>query len=73
MNLLLSSAKHSAGEEGLLHVSLYRSATGRTDLSLILSWDTNTTDYLGSRIGQAVADTLKTFGLVEHSLWEEAG
>jgi hypothetical protein len=71
MSLLLDSAAYSAGEKGLLQIAIYRSAICATDLGLTLLWDTSFSDPQGSRTGLAISDTLKSFGLVEHSTWVE--
>ena len=71
MSLLLDSAECPAGEKGLLNTTIYVSVTCPTDISLTLLWDAGFSDPQGSRTGLAISDTLKTFGLVEHSPWME--
>jgi hypothetical protein len=71
MEMLLATAEHLTGEEGLLRVRIYRSAVCATDLGPTLSWESNFSNIQGSRTGFAISDTLKTFGLVEYSTWVE--
>ena len=69
--LILDSVKHAAGESGLLRVHMYHSANYQTDLALSLTWETNAMQQRGSRAGLSISEALKSFGLVEHSIWME--
>ena len=72
-DLLLDAARHVAGEDGLVRVHMYDNASFQTDLALSLTWDTNSPDHRGSRAALSISDTLRNFGLVEHSIWLEKG
>ena len=41
------------------------------DCSLCLLWKTARPEPLGSRVGLHLTDTLKKYGLVDHSVWVE--
>ncbi|MGA3173607.1 MAG: hypothetical protein ABSE25_04180 [Syntrophorhabdales bacterium] len=69
--LILDTVGQEAGEEGLLRVRMYHSANYQTDLALSLTWDTNAMLHQGSRAGISISEALKSFGLVEHSIWKE--
>jgi hypothetical protein len=61
----------ASGEAGLVQVHTYNSASYQTDLALSLTWDTNSFRREGSRAALTISEALKTFGLVEHSVWVE--
>ncbi len=69
--LLLDAVSRAAGEAGLVRIRMYHSASHQTDLALSLTWDTNSFHHEGSRAGLSISEALKTFGLVEHSIWVE--
>jgi hypothetical protein len=71
LNLLLNSVRDAAGEQGLSRVYLYNSACCCTELALSLVWNTDPPQRLGSRAGLSISEALKTFGLVDHSIWVE--
>ena len=70
-SLLLETLSRAAGEAGLVRIHMYNSASYQTDLALSLTWDTNFLQHEGSRAGLTISEALKTFGLVEHSIWVE--
>jgi hypothetical protein len=70
-DLFLDLANGAAAEPGLVGVRMHRSASRQTDLAFTLSWDTATLDPRGSRTGLTIAEELKAFGLVDHSIWRE--
>ena len=72
-DVLLDAAKHVTGEDGLVRVHTYGSASFKTDLALSLTWDTTSPEHRGSRVALSISDALKNFGLVEHSIWLEKG
>jgi hypothetical protein len=41
--------------------------------ALRLFWDTDDPQPRGSLLGMSLAQSLKTFGLVDHSVWIETG
>ncbi len=69
--LLLETLRRTAKEAGLVGMRMYHNASYQTDLALSLTWDTNALRHEGSRAGLAISEALKTFGLVEHSIWLE--
>ena len=69
--LLLDTMRSAVGEAGLVRIHMYNSASYQTDLALSLTWDTNSFQHEGSRAGLSISEALKTFGLVEHSIWVE--
>jgi hypothetical protein len=73
VDLLLDAARHVAGADGLVRVHMYDNASLHTDLALSLIWDTSSPEQRGSRAALSISDTLKNFGLVEHSIWLEKG
>ena len=72
-DLLLNLVKDMAAEQGLVSVNLYQRAGLRTDLAMSLVWNTDPPSYKGTRAGLSISELLRTFGLVEHSLWLEGG
>jgi hypothetical protein len=69
--LLLDTVRRAVGEAGLVRIHMYNSASYQTDLALSLTWDTNSFHHEGSRAGLSISEALRTFGLVEHSIWVE--
>ena len=55
---------------GLLDAKVFVHAMVK-DCSLCLLWKTNKFEPEGSRVGLHLADTLKKYGLVDHSVWVE--
>ena len=56
--------------KGLLDAKVFTHAMVE-DCSLCLLWKTNRIEPQGSRIGLHLADNLKKYGLVDHSVWVE--
>ena len=71
--LLVDSTHDIISEPGLKEARIYTNASFHSDLALNLMWDTETTQRQGSRVGLSIAQTLSTYGLVEHSIWSEKG
>ncbi len=71
--LLLNSSRRIAGEPGLIRTRVYSSASVGSDVALVLAWDTPEAPRSRSRAGLTVAQALKAFGLVDHSMWTERG
>jgi len=57
--------------KGLIAMRIYRNAQIDTDVSIHLQWRSIKTEQQGSSIGLRLAETLKGFGLVNHSAWVE--
>ncbi|MBI5602797.1 MAG: hypothetical protein HY879_05525, partial [Deltaproteobacteria bacterium] len=58
-------------QEGPIEIKIYRHAAIETDLSLHLLWEANQPEKNGSALGLRLAQVLKDFGLIDHSLWLE--
>jgi len=61
------------GQPGLTEIRLYRHAAWGTDLALHLYWESEKPKKGGSSLGIRLSQTLAEFGLVDHSVWIEAG
>jgi hypothetical protein len=70
-NLLFEATKHVEGDEGLIRLRVYRSVSLHTDIAISLIWGIQPEVAGGSRAGLSIGDALKTFGLVDHSIWIE--
>ncbi|MGD8837377.1 MAG: hypothetical protein PVI54_10855 [Desulfobacteraceae bacterium] len=58
--------------QGLLEIKVFRHASV-DDCSLCLCWDTDSPEPWGSSVGFMLCDTLKQYGLVDHTVWIENG
>ena len=67
--LLLSIS--GSNQRGLVEMETYRHAALETDLSVHLHWDSEIPEPSGSALGLRLAQALKEFGLVDHSIWVE--
>jgi hypothetical protein len=56
---------------GLIGARICRHAQWETDWSLHLRWESKKAEKNGSALGLHVAQALKEFGLVDHSIWIE--
>ncbi len=56
---------------GLIAMKVYRNAWISTDLSIHLRWRSEKADPRESPMGLRLSETLREFGLVNHSLWVE--
>ena len=62
------------GRKGLVEVRAYRHAALETDQSFHLLWMSEGSACTESDLGLRLAEALRSFGLVDHSLWiEEEG
>jgi hypothetical protein len=61
------------GQPGLVEARLYRHASWETDWTLHLHWDSEKPEENGTALGLHLAQALKEFGLVDHSIWIEEG
>lgn len=57
--------------KGLAEMKTYRHAALETDLSMLLHWESERPDQNGSPLGLRLAQALKDFGLIDHSIWIE--
>ncbi len=69
--VLLKLVKEVTGTPDLRHANLYRNMAIPSDISLHLSWSGRDQEPRESGVGLRVAETLKDFGLLDHSLWVE--
>ncbi|RPJ41950.1 MAG: hypothetical protein EHM27_04535 [Deltaproteobacteria bacterium] len=60
-----------ADQSGLIKIKIYRHATLESDLSVHLHWEADGPEQNGSALGLRLAQALKEFGLIDHSLWIE--
>jgi hypothetical protein len=65
----LFSASTENVPPGLIGAGIYRHALWETDWSLHLRWDSENPEKNGSALGIRLAQALKEFGLVDHSIW----
>ena len=63
--------KAEVGQRGLVEMKTYRHAALETDFSLHLHWDSENPKQNGSTLGLRLAQALKEFGLIDHSIWIE--
>jgi hypothetical protein len=59
------------GQPGLVEARLYRHASWETDWTLHFHWDSGKPEVNGTALGLRLAQALKEFGLVDHSIWIE--
>jgi len=59
-------------QSGLTEIRVYRHAVLESDLSLHLYWETKGPERDGSGLGLHLAQTLKDFGLLDHTIWIRA-
>jgi hypothetical protein len=71
--LLFDLMANTLGEPGLVDARVYSHASFQSDLALSFVWDTDLPERQGSKPGLAIAQTLKEFGLLDHSVWTEKG
>ncbi len=60
-----------SNQRGLAEMKIYRHAALETDLSVHLHWDSEPPEPNGSALGLRLAQALKEFGLIDHSVWVE--
>jgi hypothetical protein len=61
-----------AGQDrGRVKIKTYRHAALETDVSLHLHWESERLEQNGSALGLRLAQALKEFGLIDHSIWIE--
>jgi formate dehydrogenase beta subunit len=58
-------------EVGLKQIRLYKNISFQSDTSIMLDWDTSIPEVQGSMAALSIAQNLKIYGLVEHSIWVE--
>ena len=68
--ILLDFVTECKNCHGLLDTKVF-SHSSVDDCSLCLLWNTDVAKPLGSSIGVQISNTLKKYGLVDHSVWVE--
>jgi len=58
-------------QSGLVEMKTFRHAALETDLSIHFHWDSEMPEPNGSALGLRLAQALKAFGLIDHSVWVE--
>jgi hypothetical protein len=60
-----------SSQNGLVETKTYHHATLETDLSVHLHWQSRRPEVNGSGLGLRLAQALREFGLIDHSVWVE--
>jgi len=68
---LLKQVAKGSESNGSIAMKIYRNAWIDTDMSFHLYWKSTKPEQQGSAVGLRLAQTLKEFGLVNHSAWVE--
>ena len=58
-------------QSGLVGMKTYHHAALETDLGIHLHWESEKLEQNGSTIGLHLAQALREFGLIDHSIWVE--
>ena len=64
-------SKDKFDESRLVEMKTYHHAALGSDLSIHLHWESEQPEQNGSSLGLHLAQALKEFGLVDHSIWVE--
>lgn len=62
-----------SNQRGVVEMKTFRHAALETDLSVHLHWNSEMPAPDGSVLGLRLAQALKEFGLVDHSVWLASG
>jgi hypothetical protein len=73
LTALAREVQKNPDRQGLCEATVSRHATVPGCFALRLFWDTDDPQPNGSPLGMSLAQSLKAFGLVDHSVWIEAG
>jgi len=66
---LVKDVINSPDSSGLLETALYNHASIPGCFAMQLAWDTETPNIQGSLLGLRLTQTVKSFGMVDHSVW----
>lgn len=69
LEAMMDDAKKGATARSM---TLYHRLSIESDLSVHLLHESKTADLEGSRLGLLLANEMRTFGLVHHSVWAES-
>ena len=68
---LLKPVAEDKERNGLVSMRIYRNPWIDTDISIHLHWESTRLEQHGSAMALRLAQTLKEFGLINHSAWVE--
>ncbi|MBW1895065.1 MAG: hypothetical protein JRI91_15440 [Deltaproteobacteria bacterium] len=68
---LMNAVLHMKNIKGLIRAKVLIHAFLTNDFSLLLVWDTDALEDLGSEEGMNLREVLKQFGLVNYDVWIE--
>jgi hypothetical protein len=68
---LANEVRNSPDHRGSLEAVVYSHASVPGYFAIRLFWSTGLPQLRGSPLGMRITQTLKTFGLVDHSVWIE--
>ena len=71
LSILVREIRKNTERKGLQEASVSSDASVPGCFALRLFWDTESPQHRGSLLGMSLAQSLKTFGLVDHSVWIE--
>lgn len=71
LTLLVREIRKNTDRQGLRAATVSRHASVSGYFALRLLWDTDDLQASGSSLGMNLAQSLKTFGIVNHSVWIE--
>jgi len=71
LSILVREIRKNTERKGLQDASVSSDASVPGCFALRLFWDTESPQHRGSLLGMSLAQSLKTFGLVDHSVWIE--
>ena len=66
---LAKDALNSPDSSGLLETALYNHVSIPGCFAMQLAWDTETPNIHGSLLGLRLTQTMKSLGMVDHSVW----
>jgi hypothetical protein len=73
LTVLAREVQKNPDRQGLRDATVSSHASVHGCFALRLFWDTDDPQPRGSLLGMSLAQSLKTFGLVDHSVWIETG
>ena len=69
LTALAQDVRDNLDGQGLLEIALYNHASVPGYFAIQLFWDGESPQIRGSLLGLNLFHTLKTFGMVDHSVW----
>ena len=73
LTILVREIRKNTDRQGLRAATVSSHASVPGCFALRLFWDTDDPQPRGSLLGMSLAQSLKTFGLIDHSVWIECG